>query len=1374
MASSQPQPPHKPISNNNNNKPHHHHNNQQQQPYPTHINNNTKNSIGSNQQPMKKNLRAWSNPNNNNNNNNTAWRNSSPASNNSALPPHFINPQPTSPAAAPAAAPASSPSPYNPTHQQHFNPAAAANDEKLALKAMHDRMIWFIMSLVGLTVTATTKSGQRFQGLLSSAVTESELCITLKRAVELPIPSTSTLPSSNSASNRSPPILRSTLIILAKELVQVVAEDIDLNQLSSIGPSTSSKTGATFKTDSETLGYKLDSNGQPIIIREKELKTWVPSPNDLLQPTSSSSGPTQSSGGGGGALSEHELMNGLEDSLFPKGTDLNPSSNSRRTFDKPWDQFEANEKLFGTRTDFDEEIYTTKLDRSGKDFKERERKAEALAREIMASSSANPHVQEERGVPVADDSGMDEEDKYGAVIRSEGAYVPPGARKGASANRGTLQPPSSTAVNSKQQASSLQNPQTMKITASMPDSAAAGQPEAKPSPAITATKSSNPPKESLHAKISQVPSKPISSHVALNFPNNPSSGKHMPSKLGKQQPEEVAPRFKAFVSDEKERLQQKKKDLLKKEKESRLADLRAFSTSFKLPMAFPKDLEPIVKKSAAPSTTTQAVPTLAAKPDPLKQTPPSQDEAGRRASAANTALADKNYARHMSKPLNPSNLHIVTNISTQAGRMMTNTLAKPVAKPSIAIGLTKLGPLAPIPPFKPRNQANLASSSTNEKKSDSKLVTQQNKLASRFANLPPIPPFKPKGSSNDAASKDAKAALKAAAFNPAAKTFSPVPGTKNKGSASPSITTTTPGRKTGETGPTAPANPFFGHTPIRKGSSSIHVKEEFTPFKSGSVPEASSVGPAWSFAGKSYRQIFGASLPPPHHGHFMPHSMHHTMPHQQQQQQHHHHQQPPPQQQQHQQQPMLHHHAHPQQQQQQQQQHPQPHGNHGLGHPPHSQVGHMMTPPMHMQHSQPPHFSHHPPPPPPNVVPQMMTDDDGMSGPMSGGGHMIGGGGNSHVVNGPGGMMMGGGPPGSSGPGYMGHNNPAMNQQQQQQQQQQHPHHLPPPIPPYMYHPQHHPQQQSPISYNNGSYRQSHGSTGPPGSNLGYGPPVPVNMTTGPVPNNPGYPTGPPVVTGPGNPTGSPFVPQINSYPPPPGSIHPNSNNSNNPPGPLNNNQAGNQVHFNGSPQMGGMSGHGPPGGMYPPPQMYPPSGDNVGHGGAHNNGGHGGGHGSHGTNHGGHHGSNNNGGGGQHHHHNSHSSGGHGHHNNHGGGGGHHSNGPSPTSGPGGNNSHLGGGGGGGGRGRGNSGGHHNNHNNNNHNHNHSHQNQSNQNHANNLQPQVSNPTHSNGPPPTTINPSSSSTTTAAATSATATTTGPVNGTPPGPATGQGYNLAS
>lgn len=52
-----------------------------------------------------------------------------------------------------------------------------------------------------------------------------------------------------------------------------------------------------------------------------------------------------------------------------------------------WDQFAENERRFGTKTDFHEEMYTTKLDRSGKDFRERERRAEILASQIMGVSS---------------------------------------------------------------------------------------------------------------------------------------------------------------------------------------------------------------------------------------------------------------------------------------------------------------------------------------------------------------------------------------------------------------------------------------------------------------------------------------------------------------------------------------------------------------------------------------------------------------------------------------------------------------------------------------------------------------------------------------------------------------------------------------------------------------------------------------------------------------------------------------------------------------------------------------------------------------------------------------------------------------------------
>lgn len=50
---------------------------------------------------------------------------------------------------------------------------------------------------------------------------------------------------------------------------------------------------------------------------------------------------------------------------------------------RSWDQFATNERLYGTRTDYHEEIYTTKLDRSGADYRAREQRAAQLEREIL-------------------------------------------------------------------------------------------------------------------------------------------------------------------------------------------------------------------------------------------------------------------------------------------------------------------------------------------------------------------------------------------------------------------------------------------------------------------------------------------------------------------------------------------------------------------------------------------------------------------------------------------------------------------------------------------------------------------------------------------------------------------------------------------------------------------------------------------------------------------------------------------------------------------------------------------------------------------------------------------------------------------------------
>jgi PAB1-binding protein PBP1 len=77
----------------------------------------------------------------------------------------------------------------------------------------------------------------------------------------------------------------------------------------------------------------------------------------------------------------------------------------------PWDQFATNEQKFGLRTNYDESFYTTKIDRSHPQFKEREAEAERIAREIEGSSAMNSHIAEERGLKMPEDNGEDEEAK---------------------------------------------------------------------------------------------------------------------------------------------------------------------------------------------------------------------------------------------------------------------------------------------------------------------------------------------------------------------------------------------------------------------------------------------------------------------------------------------------------------------------------------------------------------------------------------------------------------------------------------------------------------------------------------------------------------------------------------------------------------------------------------------------------------------------------------------------------------------------------------------------------------------------------------------------------------------------------------------------
>merc|ERR1719491_1828107 len=81
-----------------------------------------------------------------------------------------------------------------------------------------------------------------------------------------------------------------------------------------------------------------------------------------------------------------------------------------------WDQFATNERKFNVRANYDENLYTTKLDVDNIDSDKR-REAERIAGEIEGTVSSNIHVAEERNQQIQTD--YDEEDLYSGVLTKD-------------------------------------------------------------------------------------------------------------------------------------------------------------------------------------------------------------------------------------------------------------------------------------------------------------------------------------------------------------------------------------------------------------------------------------------------------------------------------------------------------------------------------------------------------------------------------------------------------------------------------------------------------------------------------------------------------------------------------------------------------------------------------------------------------------------------------------------------------------------------------------------------------------------------------------------------------------------------------------------
>ncbi|XP_022980565.1 polyadenylate-binding protein-interacting protein 3-like isoform X2 [Cucurbita maxima] len=258
----------------------------------------------------------------------------------------------------------------NPNRLTNTRALAAGSKDGTFGSSSHDRLVYLTACFIGQHVDVQVKNGSIYSGIFHSSNTEKDFGIILKMARLTKDTSSRGQKTIGDSSIKAP---SKTLVIPAKDLVQVIAKDV-----------TVTKDGLSNEVDYENQELLIDS----IISQsrqhdaERELKPWIPDDDDPQFP---------------------EL-----DNIFDG------------PWNRSWDQFEVNEKLFGVRSTFDEELYTTKLER-GPQTRELEKEASRIAREIEGEDTEDLHLAEERGIDLHDKFDIDEETRFSSVFRGKGA-----------------------------------------------------------------------------------------------------------------------------------------------------------------------------------------------------------------------------------------------------------------------------------------------------------------------------------------------------------------------------------------------------------------------------------------------------------------------------------------------------------------------------------------------------------------------------------------------------------------------------------------------------------------------------------------------------------------------------------------------------------------------------------------------------------------------------------------------------------------------------------------------------------------------------------------------------------------------------------------
>ncbi|XP_004235573.2 polyadenylate-binding protein-interacting protein 4 isoform X1 [Solanum lycopersicum] len=230
----------------------------------------------------------------------------------------------------------------------------------------HDRLVYFSTCLLGHQVEVQTTDGSVFSGIFHATNADKDFGIILKLAHLI---KDGSLESKNTPESLVKPPSK-TLIIPGKELVQVLAKGVPAS-LDVFRAELLREKQLELLTDS---CISQSRHGEV----ERQLERWVPDDDALECP---------------------ELDN-IFDGHWNRG----------------WDQFQANETLFGVKSTFNEELYTTKLDK-GPQMRELEKEALRIAREIEGEETRDLHLAEERGIQLHGSLEIDEETRFSAVVR---------------------------------------------------------------------------------------------------------------------------------------------------------------------------------------------------------------------------------------------------------------------------------------------------------------------------------------------------------------------------------------------------------------------------------------------------------------------------------------------------------------------------------------------------------------------------------------------------------------------------------------------------------------------------------------------------------------------------------------------------------------------------------------------------------------------------------------------------------------------------------------------------------------------------------------------------------------------------------------------